>query len=228
LFGRGVAGATFAYGRLAGSRWGKFLPCFKKSRERSQNDWINTTPWGIVREFLTVRGTRRYGAMALSMDEQRMLAEIERRLAAEDPSLAARMSSFKRPGTAARLRTPRGRIIGSLSAVVLAVVISVLVYAMIPFRAHVPKSTVSPQATGGVRASSPAKVVPRTSAAGSTGSASTAPKTATSGTAAKSGAASASKTDAGTKSAAAKTPTGTAAAKTGTTSGKTDSAAQAH
>ena len=35
--------------------------------------------------------------MALSMDEQRMLAEIERRLAAEDPGLAARMSTFRRP-----------------------------------------------------------------------------------------------------------------------------------
>jgi hypothetical protein len=30
--------------------------------------------------------------MALSMDEQRMLAEIERRLAAEDPGLATRLS----------------------------------------------------------------------------------------------------------------------------------------
>ena len=36
--------------------------------------------------------------MALSMDEQRMLAEIERRLAAEDPGLAARMSTFRLPG----------------------------------------------------------------------------------------------------------------------------------
>ena len=86
------------------------------------------------------RGTRRYGAMALSMDEQRMLAEIERRLAAEDPGLATRLSSFKRPGPAAGLRTTRGKIIGSICTVVLLAVIGLTVYAMIPFqigRAHV-------------------------------------------------------------------------------------------
>jgi Protein of unknown function (DUF3040) len=74
--------------------------------------------------------------MALSMDEQRMLAEIERRLAAEDPGLAVRLSSFRRPGPAARFRTTRGRIIGSLFAIGLVAVVSLMVYAMIPFRAH--------------------------------------------------------------------------------------------
>ncbi len=37
------------------------------------------------------------GAMALSMDEQRMLAEIERRLADDDPVLAARLTAFRLP-----------------------------------------------------------------------------------------------------------------------------------
>jgi cytoskeletal protein RodZ len=85
--------------------------------------------------------------MSLSMDEQRMLAEIERRLSAEDPRLAARLSSFKRPGPAATLRSPRGRIIGSLFTVALVAVISMMVYAMVPFRAHGVKSTMSPQAS---------------------------------------------------------------------------------
>jgi cytoskeletal protein RodZ len=169
--------------------------------------------------------------MALSMDEQRMLAEIERRLAAEDPGLATRMSSFKRPGAAAKLRTPRGRVIGSLSAVALAIVISVLVYAMIPFRAHTPKSVVSPQATGAVPASSPAKIVPKTGTAGRAGSASTAPKTTTSATAAKSGTASASKTGVAAKSDTGKTAARTTTAKTGTTArnaaGKTPSSTDA-
>jgi cytoskeletal protein RodZ len=85
--------------------------------------------------------------MALSMDEQRMLAEIERRLVAEDPRLAARLSSFRRPSPLITLRTPRGRIIGSLITVGLVTVISVIVYVMVPFRAHIPKSTTSPQAS---------------------------------------------------------------------------------
>jgi Protein of unknown function (DUF3040) len=74
--------------------------------------------------------------MALSMDEQRVLAEIERRLAADDPRLAACMTSFRRPGPAAALRSPRARIIGSLFTVLLVAMISLMVYAMIPFRAH--------------------------------------------------------------------------------------------
>src|ERR1700761_1156099 len=86
--------------------------------------------------FPPARGTRRYGAMALSMDEQRMLAEIERRLAAEDPGLDTRLSSFRRPGATSWFRTTRGKIIGSICTVVLLAVIGLTVYAMVPFRAH--------------------------------------------------------------------------------------------
>ncbi len=81
--------------------------------------------------------------MALSMDEQRMLAEIERRLAAEDPGLATRLSSFRRPGPAAGFRTTRGKIIGSVCTIVLLAVIGLTVYAMVPFRAHSSKSPLS-------------------------------------------------------------------------------------
>jgi len=88
--------------------------------------------------------------MALSMDEQRMLAEIERRLAAEDPRLATRLSSFRRPGPAVGLRTKRGKVIGSICTVVFLVVIGLTVYAMIPIRAHgskTPATRVSAQQT---------------------------------------------------------------------------------
>jgi Protein of unknown function (DUF3040) len=74
--------------------------------------------------------------MALSQDEQRVLAEIERRLAAEDPGLASSLSTFRRPGPGSVLRSPRARIIGSLFTVLLVAVVSLMVYAMIPFRAH--------------------------------------------------------------------------------------------
>ena len=74
--------------------------------------------------------------MALSMDEQRALAEIERRLAADDPGLATCLTAFRRPGQANVLRSPRARIVGSLFTVLLVAIVSLMVYAMIPFRAH--------------------------------------------------------------------------------------------
>ncbi|HLI37665.1 MAG TPA: DUF3040 domain-containing protein [Streptosporangiaceae bacterium] len=72
--------------------------------------------------------------MALSQDEQRKLAEIERRLAADDPGFAARMSSFRRPGPLRMLRSVKARIIGSLVTVVIVGLVSLLVYAVLPFR----------------------------------------------------------------------------------------------
>jgi hypothetical protein len=78
--------------------------------------------------------------MALSMDEQRVLAEIEKRLVAEEPALAACLTSFRRPGPALMLKSPRARILGSLFTVALVAVISLMVYAMIPFRGpHAPR-----------------------------------------------------------------------------------------
>jgi hypothetical protein len=84
--------------------------------------------------------------MALSMDEQRALAEIERRLAADDPGLATCLTAFRRPGPASVLRTPRARIIGSLFTVLLVAMVSLMVYAMIPFRAHNARPATTPSA----------------------------------------------------------------------------------
>jgi hypothetical protein len=81
--------------------------------------------------------------MALSMDEQRMLAEIEKRLAADDPGLASCMSTFRRPGPGTVLRSPRARIIGSLFTVLLVAMVSLMIYAMIPFRAHTLRNTIT-------------------------------------------------------------------------------------
>jgi hypothetical protein len=79
--------------------------------------------------------------MALSMDEQRMLAEIERRLAAEDPGLASCLTTFRRPSPATVLRSPRARIIGSLFTVLVVAMVSLMVYAMVPFRAHAARNS---------------------------------------------------------------------------------------
>lgn len=86
--------------------------------------------------------------MALSHDEQRRLAEIERRLAAADPGLAARMASFgrtplvrlpprhRRRPTALRVvpRSTGMRVAGSVLVLALVGVVSLLVYLLVPFR----------------------------------------------------------------------------------------------
>jgi Protein of unknown function (DUF3040) len=109
--------------------------------------------------------------MALSMDEQRMLAEIERRLAAEDPGLATRLSSFRRPGPAAGLRTTRGKVIGSICTVVLLAVIGLTVYAMVPFRSSTSKAPLSRQSSASPSVSAPARSgsAPATVSTGNTG-----------------------------------------------------------
>jgi hypothetical protein len=87
--------------------------------------------------------------MALSMDEQRMLAEIERRLAAENPGLASDLTSFRPPGRLSVFRSTRARVIGSLFTVAVVAMVSLMVYAMLPFRsggraaAHHPVTTTS-------------------------------------------------------------------------------------
>jgi Protein of unknown function (DUF3040) len=95
--------------------------------------------------------------MALSADEQRELAEIERRLATDDPGLATCLTAFRRPGPGRVLRSPRARIIGSLFTVLLVAMVSLMVYAMIPFRAHndrAPSSQTTAGTPGSVSTSS--------------------------------------------------------------------------
>jgi hypothetical protein len=94
--------------------------------------------------------------MALSQDEQRMLAEIERRLAADDPGLASCLTTFRRPGPGTVLRSPRARIIGSLFTVLLVAMVSLMVYAMVPFRGQVGRHLLP---TAGASANTPAAAV---------------------------------------------------------------------
>ena len=73
--------------------------------------------------------------MALSMEEQRILAEIEQRLAKSEPALATRLASFGRPGPANVLRSPRVRVLASCVALVVVTVVSLIAYALLPLRA---------------------------------------------------------------------------------------------
>ena len=120
--------------------------------------------------------------MALSADEQRALAEIERRLVTDDPGLATCLTTFRRPGPSRVLGSPRARIIGSLFTVQLVAMVSLMVYAMIPFRTHGARTPATPSAgtpgnvsitatgTGGQPHSNPS-VSASTSTAGTTSSA---------------------------------------------------------
>jgi Protein of unknown function (DUF3040) len=82
--------------------------------------------------------------MALSMDEQRILDEMERRLADEDPKLASRLAGLGRPRIGAALQSPRARILATLVALALIVAVSLMVYALMPFR---PMQAPRPHAT---------------------------------------------------------------------------------
>jgi len=72
--------------------------------------------------------------VALPMDEQRILDEMERMLAAEDPRLAARLASFGQPGLGHALRTRRGRVTLSLMVLALFAAVAMVLYMMSAFR----------------------------------------------------------------------------------------------
>ena len=90
--------------------------------------------------------------MALSMDEQRILDQIERGLASADPALATRMASFGAPRRGAALRMRRLRLVASLMTLLVVASVSLVVYALVPFR------TATDRHAGG-KASSPAHPV---------------------------------------------------------------------
>jgi Protein of unknown function (DUF3040) len=76
--------------------------------------------------------------MALSMEEERILAEIEHELARSEPALAAYLSAFGRARRAMLprspkqgLRAPRVLVVASLVALVLLTVIPVVVFALV-------------------------------------------------------------------------------------------------
>jgi hypothetical protein len=71
--------------------------------------------------------------MALSMDEQRILDGMERKLADDDPRLASRLVAFGQPHLPAVLGSGRARVVAVLVSLALAVVVALMVYSMRPF-----------------------------------------------------------------------------------------------
>jgi hypothetical protein len=72
--------------------------------------------------------------VALPMDEQRILEEMERMLAADDPRLAARLAAFGQPRLGHALRSRRARAVLSLMALVMIAAVATLIYLVNPFR----------------------------------------------------------------------------------------------
>jgi Protein of unknown function (DUF3040) len=80
--------------------------------------------------------------MALSMEEQRILAEIEQELERSEPVLAACLTMFSRPGRAGLLRVPGTQprrpwvlTAASVAAVIMLTVLPVVIYALVALRA---------------------------------------------------------------------------------------------
>ena len=90
--------------------------------------------------------------MALSMDEQRILDQIERGLASADPALATRMASFGANRGITALRMRRLRLVASVMTLLVVASVSLVVYALVPFRAGTDRHA-------GSKASSPAHPV---------------------------------------------------------------------
>jgi len=114
--------------------------------------------------------------MALSMEEQRILAEIEDELSRSEPVLAACLSMFSRPGRMGLLRAPHARrysprvlavasvialrvlAVASVIALFLLTVVPVLIYALVALHAPQARPAVHPPASSAPRA---AASVPR-------------------------------------------------------------------
>ena len=91
--------------------------------------------------------------MALPMDEQRILEEMERMLAADDPRLAARLAAFGQPSVGNVFRTRRARAVLSLLMLAVIAVAAAVIYMMSAFHigpnvpATTPQRTASSQPT---------------------------------------------------------------------------------
>jgi len=71
--------------------------------------------------------------VALSMDEQRILDEMERNLAADDPRLASRLSAFGQQRLPVALRSQRARTISGVLALLLIAAVTVMMFVLSPY-----------------------------------------------------------------------------------------------
>jgi hypothetical protein len=78
--------------------------------------------------------------VALSMEEQRMLDEMERALAADDPRLASRLNAFGQQRMPGLLTSQRAKTISGLLALALIAAVTIMMFVLSPYgsRHHTP------------------------------------------------------------------------------------------
>jgi hypothetical protein len=67
------------------------------------------------------------------MDEQRILEEMERNLAADDPRLASRLSAFGQQGMHSPILSGRAKAISGVVALTLVVAVTLVLFVLSPF-----------------------------------------------------------------------------------------------
>jgi Protein of unknown function (DUF3040) len=74
--------------------------------------------------------------VALSMEEQRILDEMERKLAAADPRLAARFNAFGQQRMPGAFTSRRARTISCLVALALIAAVTIMMFVLSPYARH--------------------------------------------------------------------------------------------
>lgn len=74
--------------------------------------------------------------MALSMEEQRILDEMERKLAADDPRLASRFNKFGQQRLPGSFTSARARTISCLVALALIAAVTIMMFVLSPYGRH--------------------------------------------------------------------------------------------
>ncbi len=120
--------------------------------------------------------------MALSMEEQRILAEIEQHLTRAEPALAARLTALEHPGAGSPFRSSRARAVASFVLLAVIVAVAFVMYALpfqvLPDRGGSGRPTATPRqpAIASWHQSSPASaaIASRATSSGATASRATA------------------------------------------------------
>jgi len=90
--------------------------------------------------------------VALSMEEQRILDEMERKLASDDPRLAARFNAFGQQRASGAFTSARARTISCLVALALIAAVTVMMFVLSPYGHRSPQPHAKPTAASTGRA----------------------------------------------------------------------------